>query len=46
MDLSKRKIKAAIDAGEFEGWDDARLPTLASLRKRVINPKHSGSSRT
>ncbi len=39
MDLSKRKIKAAIDAGEFEGWDDARLPTLASLRKRGYKPE-------
>jgi glutamyl-tRNA synthetase len=39
IDLSKRKIKAAIDAGEFEGWEDARLPTLASLRKRGYKPE-------
>ncbi len=32
--LSKRKIKAAIEKGEFEGAEDARLPTVASLRKR------------
>ena len=32
--LSKRKIKAAIDNGEFEGFDDVKLPTIASLRKR------------
>lgn len=32
--LSKRKIKAAIESGEFKGYDDERLPTIASLRKR------------
>lgn len=32
--LSKRKIKAAIEKGEFEGYEDVRLPTIASLRKR------------
>jgi glutamyl-tRNA synthetase len=37
--LSKRKIKAAIERGEFEGWDDARLPTLVSLRKRGYKPE-------
>jgi glutamyl-tRNA synthetase len=37
--LSKRKIKAAIEAGEFEGWDDPRLPTIASLKKRGYTPK-------
>ncbi|MBM3234483.1 glutamate--tRNA ligase [Candidatus Pacearchaeota archaeon] len=31
--LSKRKIKSAIEAGEFSGFDDPRLPTIASLRK-------------
>lgn len=36
--LSKRKIKAAIDKGEFEGFDDIKLPTLASLRKRGYKP--------
>lgn len=39
INLSKRKIKAAIDSGEFEGWDDARLPTLASLKKRGYKPE-------
>ncbi|MDP2926380.1 MAG: glutamate--tRNA ligase family protein [Nanoarchaeota archaeon] len=32
--LSKRKIKSAIEEGSYEGWDDIRLPTIASLRKR------------
>ena len=39
INLSKRKIKAAIEAGEFSGADDERLPTIASLRKRKYNPK-------
>lgn len=37
--LSKRKIKAAIERGEFEGHEDARLPTIASLRKRGYKPE-------
>lgn len=37
--LSKRKISAAIKKGEFEGWEDERLPTLASLRKRGYKPE-------
>jgi len=32
--LSKRKITAAIKAGEFSGAEDEKLPTVASLRKR------------
>ncbi len=36
--LSKRKIKAAIEKGEFESFEDERLPTLASLRKREYKP--------
>ena len=32
--LSKRKITAAIKSGEFSGYEDERLPTIASLRKR------------
>jgi len=37
--LSKRKIKAAIEAGEYEGFEDAKLPTIASLRKRGYKPE-------
>jgi glutamyl-tRNA synthetase len=37
--LSKRKIVAAIEAGEYEGWEDERLPTLASLKKRGYKPE-------
>ena len=37
--LSKRKIKASIEAGEYEGWDDPKLPTISSLRKRGYSPE-------
>ncbi len=39
LPMSKRKIVAAIEAGEFSGWDDERLPTLSSLRKRGYKPE-------
>lgn len=39
MILSKRKIKAAIEKGEFTGMDDIRLPTVASLRNRGYLPE-------
>ena len=32
--ISKSEIKAAIEEGEFEGWDDIRLPTLSALMRR------------
>jgi len=32
--LSKRKISALIEKGEFSGYDDAKLATISSLRKR------------
>ncbi|VVB79214.1 Glutamate--tRNA ligase [uncultured archaeon] len=37
--LSKRKLIAAIKAGEFEGAEDERIPTVASLRKRGYKPE-------
>lgn len=37
--LSKRKIKVAIEKGEFEGAEDIRLPTIASLKKRGYKPE-------
>jgi len=37
--LSKRKISALIEAGEFSGEEDERLPTIASLRKRGYKPE-------
>lgn len=37
--LSKRKIEALIQQGEYSGWDDPRLPTIAGLRKKGYIPK-------
>jgi glutaminyl-tRNA synthetase len=37
--LSKRKIKAMIDEGLVEGWDDARLLTIQGLINRGYTPK-------
>ncbi len=39
MNLGKRFIKASIESGEFSGWDDEKLPTLSSLRKRGYKPE-------
>ena len=37
--LKKSRIKEAIEAGEFLGWDDPRLGTLRALRRRGIDPE-------
>ncbi len=37
--LSKRRITAGIESGEFSGADDKKLPTIASLRKRGYKPE-------
>jgi len=34
--LSTSTIKELIEAGELDGWDDPRAPTLASLQRRGI----------
>jgi len=34
--LSTSTIKELIDAGELDGWDDPRAPTIASLQRRGI----------
>ena len=39
MKLGKRFIKASIESGEYSGWDDEKLPTIASLRKRKFKPE-------
>ena len=37
--LSKRKIKALIESGEMNGWDDPRLLTISGLKKRGLSPE-------
>ncbi len=37
--LSKRKIISAIERGEYKDWEDEKLPTIASLRKREYKPE-------
>jgi glutamyl-tRNA synthetase len=37
--LSKSRIRAGIEDGTYQGWDDARLGTLMALRKRGIQPE-------
>ncbi|WP_142858921.1 glutamate--tRNA ligase [Salinigranum halophilum] len=34
--LSTSTLKALIEAGDLDGWDDPRAPTLGSLRRRGI----------
>ncbi|MFB6309850.1 MAG: glutamate--tRNA ligase [Salinirussus sp.] len=34
--LSTSQIRALIEAGELDGWDDPRAPTVSSLRRRGI----------
>jgi glutamyl-tRNA synthetase len=37
--LSKSKIRTGIENATYTGWDDPRLGTLKSLRKRGIQPQ-------
>ncbi len=37
--FSTSGMRAAIADGEYSGWDDARLPTLAALRRRGFDSK-------
>jgi glutamyl-tRNA synthetase len=37
--LSTSKTRIAIEQGEYDGWDDIRLPTLPALRKRGYQPE-------
>jgi glutamyl-tRNA synthetase len=37
--FSKSLLNKAIEAGEFTGWDDPRLPTFPALRRRGFTPE-------
>ncbi|MDP3742449.1 MAG: glutamate--tRNA ligase [Candidatus Micrarchaeota archaeon] len=37
--ISKRLLKPLVESGKLMGWDDPRLPTLAGLRRRGIQPQ-------
>lgn len=39
MELSTSKFRKEIDEGKYSGWDDERLPTIASLKKRGYKPE-------
>ena len=39
MDLSTTKTRIAIEERKYSGWDDPRLATVASLRKRGYKPQ-------
>ena len=39
LEISKRKIKAAIERGQFDDWDDIRLPFVCAMRRRGIQPE-------
>ncbi len=37
-ELSKTKIRRAIEEKKYSGWDDPRLPTISALRKKGYKP--------
>jgi glutamyl-tRNA synthetase len=39
MELSTSKFRKEIGEGKYKGWDDPKLPTVASLAKRGYKPE-------
>lgn len=39
MELSTTKFRQGIESGKYSGWNDAKLPTVASLKKRGYKPE-------
>ncbi len=39
MELSTSKFRKEIEEGKYSGWDDPRLPTIQSLKKRDYKPE-------
>ncbi len=39
LELSTTKFRNGIESGEYSGWDDLKLPTIASLKKQGYKPE-------